>query len=69
MSPPEIDACEMWQFLGALGVHKPKVTEGLTSKRDLVAERMAAQRGEAPPPVPDEPDASMQLVMARMSQG
>lgn len=56
----------MWQILSAFGVGRPKSqtdkADGVSSKRDFVAERIAHSRGEGPKPEPDAPGPGANVV-------
>ena len=58
MTPAAVDAAEVWQVAAALGLGRtpPPVPDGGTSTAvgssdDLLAQRVAASKGLAPPPV------------------
>lgn len=61
---PAVNEMELWEIAEAMGVAEkqtPRFIDGrpLRSGRDLVAERVAAERGDAPVPEPDEPGPAM----------
>jgi hypothetical protein len=55
--PREVDGMELWEAAAILGVNhaEPATATAPTGPRDLVAERLAAKAGLAPPPKPDRP--------------
>lgn len=62
---------ELWEIAEAMGVAEkqaPRFQAGrpVRSGRDLVAERVAAERGDAPPPEPDEPGPAMMVLAQQL---
>lgn len=60
MTPADVDAAEVWQVASALGLGRERTDpdevpdtatgRGLPSSRDLLRQRVAAAKGQAPPP-------------------
>lgn len=56
-TPQAVDEMEIWQLASVLGLaREPDPTDRQAPQRDLIAERVAAARGEAPTPEPDAVD-------------
>ena len=69
VGPAELDELENWQIAELFGVNDtPQDNAGrqVRSGRDLVAERVAHERGRAPKPEPDAAGADVHDLMNRL---
>jgi hypothetical protein len=87
LSPADVDGLEFWQIAAVLGVHRPapppgETDAGLPSGHDPVArrkarnlelsrQRLAASRGDGPPPEarPDLDEAAVAMRFAQAMRG